>query len=61
MKDLLGDAEFKKCLHAYMDRWHGKHPIPWDFFNTFNDVTGQESQLVLERLVLQQQLHRPRA
>jgi hypothetical protein len=24
-----------------MARWHGKHPIPWDFFNTFNDVSGQ--------------------
>jgi hypothetical protein len=24
-----------------MDRWHGKHPIPWDFFYTFNDVTGK--------------------
>ena len=24
-----------------MDRWHGKHPIPWDFFNTLNDVSGQ--------------------
>jgi hypothetical protein len=41
MKDLLGDAAFKTALHAYMDRWHGKHPIPWDFFYTFNDVTGQ--------------------
>lgn len=41
MKDLLGDALFKKCLHAYMDRWHGKHPLPWDFFNTFNNVSGQ--------------------
>jgi aminopeptidase N len=41
MKDLLGDAEFKKCLHAFMDRWHGKHPIPWDFFNTFNDASGK--------------------
>jgi hypothetical protein len=41
MKDLLGDAEFKKCLHAFMDRWHGKHPIPWDFFNTFNNVSGR--------------------
>jgi hypothetical protein len=38
LKDLLGDASFKKCLHAYMDRWHGKHPIPWDFFYTFNQV-----------------------
>ena len=40
-KDLLGDELFKKCLHAYMDRWHGKHPIPWDFFHTFNDISGQ--------------------
>jgi hypothetical protein len=24
-----------------MDRWHGKHPIPWDFFFTFNDVAKQ--------------------
>lgn len=41
MKDLLGDDLFKKCLQAYMDRWHGKHPTPWDFFYTFNDVSGQ--------------------
>ncbi len=40
MKDLLGDGLFKKCLHEYMDRWHGKHPTPWDFFYTFNDVSG---------------------
>jgi len=42
MKDLLGDSEFKKALHVFMDRWHGKHPIPWDFFNTFNNVTGKD-------------------
>ena len=41
LKDMLGDAAFGKALHAFMDRWHGKHPIPWDFFNTVNDVTGQ--------------------
>ena len=41
LKDMLGDAQFKKCLHAYMDRWHGKHPIPWDYFNTFSNVSGQ--------------------
>jgi len=39
MKDMLGDELFKKCLHEYMSRWHGKHPIPWDFFYTFNDVS----------------------
>jgi hypothetical protein len=41
VKDLLGDAQFKKCLQAYMDRWHGKHPNPWDFFNTFSNVSGK--------------------
>jgi len=42
LKDMLGDEAFKKYLRAYMDRWNGKHPIPWDFFNTMNDVSGQD-------------------
>ena len=41
VKDLLGDEMFRKCLHAFMDRWHGKHPTPWDFFYTFNNVSGK--------------------
>ena len=40
-KDLLGDDVFRRALHAYMVRWHGKHPLPWDFFNTFDDVAGR--------------------
>lgn len=40
-KDLLGDALFKKCLHEYMRRWNGKHPLPWDFFNSFNAAAGK--------------------
>ena len=24
-----------------MNRWHGKHPTPWDFFYTFNDVSSK--------------------
>lgn len=42
VKDLLGDERFAKCLHTYMDRWHGKHPLPWDFFYSFNDAAGQD-------------------
>ena len=42
LKDMLGDALFKKCLHEYMARWHGKHPIPWDYFNSFNSASGQD-------------------
>jgi hypothetical protein len=40
VKDMLGDQLFAKALHAYMDRWHGKHPIPWDFFYSINDASG---------------------
>ena len=41
LKDMLGDAQFRNGLHGFMDRWHGKHPIPWDMFNSFNDITGR--------------------
>ena len=41
LKDMLGDELFKKALHGYMDRWHGKHPIPWDFFNSMSNVSGR--------------------
>jgi aminopeptidase N len=38
---MLGDELFKKALHFYMDTWNGKHPIPWDYFNSFNTATGK--------------------
>ncbi|MEO9021498.1 MAG: M1 family metallopeptidase [Ginsengibacter sp.] len=41
LKDLLGNATFKKALHHYMDEWHGKHPIPWDYFNAMSAGAGQ--------------------
>lgn len=42
LKDMLGDELFKKALHGYMERWHGKHPIPWDYFNSMSNVSGQD-------------------
>jgi hypothetical protein len=41
LNDALGDSLFKFALHSYMTRWHEKHPVPYDFFNTFSDATGQ--------------------
>jgi hypothetical protein len=41
LKDLLGDALFRKCLHGFMDRWNGKHPIPWDMFYSFSNLSGK--------------------
>jgi len=42
VKDMLGDELFKKCLQEYMKRWNGRHPLPWDFFNTFNNTSGKD-------------------
>lgn len=39
--DMLGYEIFHKCMTTYMDRWKGKHPGPYEFFYTFNDVSGQ--------------------
>jgi hypothetical protein len=41
LKDMLGDVLFKKALHTYMENWHGKHPIPWDYFNSMNSGSGK--------------------
>lgn len=36
LKDLMGERDFRTALHSFMDRWHGKRPLPWDMFNSFN-------------------------
>lgn len=41
LKDLLGDALFKSSLHEFMNRWHGKHPTPWDMFYSFSNASGK--------------------
>lgn len=41
LKDMLGDELFKKALHTYMDNWHGKHPVPWDYFYSMNTGAGK--------------------
>ncbi len=39
--DMLGYDKFHACMTQYMDRWKGKHPAPFDFFNTWNNTSGQ--------------------
>lgn len=41
LEDILGRETFKAALQEYVRRWHGKHPIPLDFFRTFEDVSQQ--------------------
>jgi hypothetical protein len=40
VKDMLGDSLFTKALHYYITKWHGKHPMPYDFFNCMNTGAG---------------------
>ncbi|HEY2727019.1 MAG TPA: M1 family metallopeptidase [Parafilimonas sp.] len=41
VKDMLGDELFTKALHYYIQQWHGKHPMPLDFFNCMNAGSGK--------------------
>jgi hypothetical protein len=41
IKDMLGDSLFTKALHYYIEQWHGKHPMPYDFFNCMNAGSGK--------------------
>jgi hypothetical protein len=41
VKDMLGDELFTKALHYYIAQWHGKHPMPYDFFYCMNTGSGQ--------------------
>ncbi|MCU7497124.1 MAG: M1 family metallopeptidase [Ignavibacteria bacterium] len=37
LRALIGRKNFDNALREFIARWNGKHPIPYDFFNTFND------------------------
>ncbi len=41
LQDILGDALYFKSLHQYINNWHGKHPVPYDFFDSFNNASGK--------------------
>lgn len=40
--ETLGHELFKACMDEYIQRWKGKHPMPYDFFNTFDAVAGED-------------------
>ncbi|WP_312513556.1 M1 family metallopeptidase [Chryseobacterium culicis] len=39
---ILGHEKFDKAFRTYIDRWAFKHPTPWDFFHTMENVSGEE-------------------
>lgn len=41
LRALLGDENFINIYRTYGLRWLEKHPTPYDFFNTFSSLSGQ--------------------
>ncbi|MGG7440695.1 M1 family metallopeptidase [Chryseobacterium arthrosphaerae] len=39
---VLGPEKFDKAFRTYINRWAFKHPTPWDFFHTMENVSGEE-------------------
>ncbi len=42
LREILGHETYDRALNEYTDRWLYKHPAPFDFFNTFEEVAGQD-------------------
>ncbi|MBA2565112.1 MAG: M1 family metallopeptidase [Gemmatimonadetes bacterium] len=42
LHEILGGETYDRALREYTRRWLYRHPSPWDFFNTFEDVAGRD-------------------
>jgi hypothetical protein len=42
LSGLLGAEVVDSAMQTFAARWLLKHPTPWDFFNTFEDVAGED-------------------
>jgi hypothetical protein len=42
LRSLLGEDVFMEAYRSFIRDWAFKHPSPWDFFNTFERVSGQD-------------------
>ncbi len=39
---ILGEQRFDTAFRIYVNRWAFKHPTPWDFFHTMENVSGED-------------------
>src|SRR6185503_4659648 len=39
---VLGPERFDAAFREYVRRWAFKHPTPWDFFHTMENVSGED-------------------
>jgi hypothetical protein len=42
LRALLGEETFLRAYREYGRRWVNRHPSPYDFWNTFEDVSGRD-------------------
>jgi hypothetical protein len=42
LRGVLGEQTFDRAFREYIHRWAYKHPLPYDFFNTFENVSGKD-------------------
>jgi Peptidase family M1 domain len=42
LRELLGTEVWEKGYRSFISDWKYKHPTPWDFFNTFERVSGTD-------------------
>ncbi len=40
--EVLGKKRFDEAIKEYVRRWAFKHPTPWDFFHTMENVAGED-------------------
>ena len=41
-EQVLGPERFDEAFRTYVHRWAFKHPTPWDFFRTMDNVSGED-------------------
>jgi hypothetical protein len=39
---VLGEERFDLAFREFINRWAYKHPTPWDFFHTMENVSGED-------------------
>jgi Peptidase family M1 domain len=42
LRALMGDEAFRRAYRYYGTQWAGKHPTPYDFFNSFTAAAGHD-------------------
>lgn len=42
LRNMLGEEVFMEAYRSFLSEWAFKHPAPWDLFNTFERVSGQD-------------------